>query len=152
MKIEIDQSGKIENTNKPTVIAYSGDKNKSLIIFAGEKQKLQKYFRRIGKPSSFVYIVFAVLIFILIKSEKTIDEIIIDREYAGQEPLIKNYLIQFIKKSDRHFDKKKIYFHQIGKKSPAHDLSVKSFRKKKADIKVKSDDVLKFLTKLKSGV
>ena len=39
MRIEIDQSGKIENTNKPKVIAFTGDKNKSLIIFAGEKQK-----------------------------------------------------------------------------------------------------------------
>ncbi len=52
MRIEIDQSGKIENTNKPKVIAFTGDKNKSLIIFAGEKQKLQKHFRRIGKQSS----------------------------------------------------------------------------------------------------
>ena len=38
MRIEIDQSGKVENTNKPTVIAFSGKKEKFVIIFAGEKQ------------------------------------------------------------------------------------------------------------------
>lgn len=152
MRIEIDQSGKIENTSKPTVVAFSGNKNKSLIIFAGEKQKLQKYFRRIGKPSSFVYITFAILIYMLIKGERSIDEIVIDREYVGQEALIKNYLMQFLKRSGRNFDKRKIYFREIGRKSSAHDCAVESYRVKKADMKVKCLEILGFLTKTKSGV
>jgi len=86
MRIEIDQSGKIENTAKPTVIAFSGKRDKSLIIFAGEKQKLQNHFRKIGK------------------------------------------------------------------KSPAHDYAVRSYRKKKADVKARSQKILEFLSKTKSGV
>ena len=152
MKIEIDQSGKIENTSKPTVIAFSGNKNKSLIIFAGEKQKLQNHFRKIGKPSSFVYMTFAVLICLLIKGERLIDEIVIDREYPGQEVLIKSYLLQFLRKSGKSFDKRKIYFQEIGRKSPAHNYAVRSYRLKKADVKVKSTEILEFLTKTKSGV
>lgn len=153
MKVEIDQSGKIENTGKPTVIAFSdGRKNKSLIMFAGEKQKLQKHFRKIGKPNLFVYMTFAVLICLLIKGERSIDEIIIDREYAGQEALIKSYLMQFLKKSGRNFDKRRIYFREIGKKSPAHDCAVESYRLKKAVIKIRCIEVLEFLSKTKSGV
>lgn len=152
MKIEIDQSGKIENTGKPTVIAFSSKKDKSLIIFAGEKQKLQNHFRKIDKPSSFVYMTFAILICLLIKGERLIDEIVIDREYPGQEVLIKSYLIQFLRKSGRTFDKSKIYFQEIGRKSPAHDYAVRSYRRKSADMKVKSTEILDFLVKTKSGV
>lgn len=147
MRIEIDQSGKIENTSRPTVIAFSGKKEKSLIIFAGEKQKLQKHFRRIGKPSSFVYMTFAALIYLLIKGERSIDEIVIDREYAGQEALIKSYLMQFLKRSGRNFDKKRIYFHEIGRYSPAHLCAIKSFQNKKADKKITATEILEFLSK-----
>jgi len=63
MKIEIDQSGKIEDTSKNTIIAFSNGKFKSIFISAREKRELQKFFRRIGKPRIFVYRVFAILIF-----------------------------------------------------------------------------------------
>lgn len=152
MRIEIDQSGKIENTAKPTIIAFSGKKEKSLIIFTGEKRKLQNHFRKIGKPNSFVYVTFAVLIYLLIKGERSIDEIVIDREYAGQEALIKSYLMQFLKRSGRNFDKRKIYFREIGRKSPAHDCAVKAYRAKKAGVRVKCIEILEFLAKTKSGV
>ena len=63
MRIEIDQSGKIENTNKNTIIAFSNNKFKSIFISAKDKREIQKFFRRIGKPRIFVYKTFAILIF-----------------------------------------------------------------------------------------
>ena len=54
MRIEIDQSGKIENTNKNTIIAFSNNKFKSIFISAKDKREIQKFFRRIGKPRIFV--------------------------------------------------------------------------------------------------
>ena len=60
MKIEIDQSGKIENTNKNTIIAFSDSKFKSIFISAKEKREIQKFFRRIGKPKIFIYKVFEI--------------------------------------------------------------------------------------------
>ena len=152
MKIEIDQSGKIENTHKPTVIGFSNTKNKTIIIFATEKQKLLRYFRKIGKQKVFIYIVFATLICLLLKNEKNIDQIIIDKEYPGQEALIKNYLLSFFRKTGRDIDKGSISFRQIGKKSKAHQIVYQSYQHKRSDAKVTAKDVLKYFVKLKSGV
>ncbi|MCG2700747.1 hypothetical protein L6267_01100 [Candidatus Parcubacteria bacterium] len=66
MKIEIDQSGKIENTGKDTIIAFSNGSFGSISISAKDKREIQRIFRKIGKPRVFVYRVFAVLIFLLI--------------------------------------------------------------------------------------
>lgn len=48
--LEIDQSGKVEDTNKLTVVAFSNGKIKSLQISAREKQKLVKAMRGIDHP------------------------------------------------------------------------------------------------------
>ena len=45
MKIEIDQSGKIEQTSIITVVGYSNDSKDTISITATEKGKLQKWFR-----------------------------------------------------------------------------------------------------------
>ena len=94
MNIEIDQSGKVENTSKNTIIAFSNDIFGSIFITAKDKREIQKIFRKIGKSRIFVYRLFSILIFLLIKDHlKRIDQIIIDEEYPGKENLIKNYLI-----------------------------------------------------------
>lgn len=152
MKIEIDQSGKLEDTHKPTVISFSGEKDKTLIIFSTEKQKTQKYFRKINKPTVYVYVTFAILICLLLKNERSIGEIVIDREYPGKEPDIKNYLLQFLRKSGREMDKRDISFHELGKEAKAHKIAISSYRKKRANLKIKFGDILNFLAKIKSGV
>ena len=68
MIIEIDQSGKIENTSKNTVIAFSNEIFGSILVKAKDKREIQKIFRKIGKPRIFVYRLFAILIFLLIKN------------------------------------------------------------------------------------
>jgi len=149
MKIEIDQSGKIENTNKNTIIAFSDGKFKSIFISAKEKREIQKFFRRIGKPKIFIYKVFAILVFLLIKSEvKEIDAIIIDEEYPGKNSLIKNFLLQEIRKIKPDFDRGNIIFQKIGKKSRAHFLAYGiAVGKKKADIEVGAREILRMVVK-----
>lgn len=150
MKIEIDQSGKIESTNKSTVIGFSNGKNKTIIIFSKEKQKLQKYFRQIKKPRVFIYAVFATLIIFLLKKERDLGQIIIDVEYPGQEALIKNYLLSFSDK--KSLNRRLIIFKTIGKSSRVHEIVNHAYKKKQADEKILAEDVIRFLRKQKSGV
>lgn len=129
MKIEIDQSGKIENTNRLTIIAYSNSKHKSIMITAKDKKSIQSIFRKIGQPK-----LFAAAIFILIKNDlQKINQIIIDREYTGYENLIKNFICEIAERNGKKIEKEIIHIQSIGKKSKAHELSINAYRKKKAN-------------------
>jgi len=66
--VQIDQSGKVEDTNKLTIVALANGKLKSLKISAVEKQKLVKTMRILDYPKkAFIYKIFAGLVFLLIK-------------------------------------------------------------------------------------
>jgi len=120
MKIEIDQSGKIEDTSKHTFLAFSNGEHFILKISAAEKRKLQRYFRKIGKAKLFIFLTFTALVIILLKNLKSKNnQITIDIEYPGRSPQIKN----FIKIYYPDFPIEDINFHQIGKKSKAHYLA-----------------------------
>jgi len=149
MIIEIDQSGKVENTSKDTVIGYSNNRYGSIIIKAKEKRAVQKVFRSINKRRVFVYRVFLILIFLLIKKDlKKIDMVIIDREYPGKSNLIKHYLLQEIRKIHPAFSKESIMFKEIGKRSKAHYVAYGvAAGKKEADISCSAKDILKFIIK-----
>lgn len=132
MKIYIDQSNKIEQTKKHTVVAFANSKQKAILIEAKEKRKLENIFRQGVKPYIFRYKTLAILIYLLIKDDLSkIDCIIIDTEYTGKEPLIKDFLIQIIrKKTNAKITKDDIYFSLIGKKNKAHEKAINVFRKK----------------------
>jgi len=149
MNIEIDQSGKIENTSKNTIVGFSNSVSKSIIIYAKDKKKLQELFREAGKHRIFVYRVFAILIFILIKDYlNKIKEIVIDEEYPGKFNLIKNYLYREITLIDPDFSIERIVFKRIGKKSRAHYVAYgTAIGKRKADKTVNAKDILKIVVK-----
>ena len=136
MRIEIDQSGKIEKTNKITVVAYSNNKSGSILISGKDKQKIQSFYRKKGQPKIFRYKLFALLIFVLIKNFiKSSDSIIIDREYLGYEKLIKNFLLEIAQKKGLKLNKENIKFHLIGKKSRAHAKAFSAFKTRMTDIR-----------------
>jgi len=151
MKIEIDQSGKLENTHISTAVGYSNSRTKSIIISSREKIKLQKFFREIGKRKMYIYNTFAVLIFLLTKSEKSIESMTIDTEYPGQDSLIKNYLLNYYKSIKKDINKYQINFQRVGKSSNAHSVANSSFKKKKAIIKASADDIIRLIKK-RSGI
>ena len=123
MVTEVDQSGKLEKTNVPTVIGFSNGKSKTLIISATDKLELKQHFRTLGRRRAYVYKCFAAIIFLLIGGEKSLDLVIIDTEYPGQEPLIKNHLLNFFKSDGNDVvDKHSIIFKRIGKASSAHKV------------------------------
>jgi len=111
MKIQIDQSNKIEQTNKDSVIGFSNNIFGSVLMRAKDKREVEKIFKRTGKSKIFIYKLFAILIFILIKEHlKKIDEIAIDTEYPGKDNLIKSFLMREIEKVRPDFFPRKLYF------------------------------------------
>ena len=144
MRIEIDQSGRIEYTSKPTVVAFANSKTYSIIFLSRDKKYLQKIFRKAGTPNMFVYKTFAILIFLLVKNfTKSIDQIIIDHEYLGYDKLIKQFLLDLLRRHKKNFDSHDITFRHIGKKSFAHQIAIEAYRAKRADRKITIKDVLK---------
>lgn len=149
MTIEVDQSGKIENTSQDTIIAFSNDQLGSIVIRAKDKREIQRIFREIGKPRIFVYRLLSILIFLLIKNHlKNINQIIIDEEYPGHSALIKSFLLQEIRKTRLNFSARNISFNKIGKSSEAHNLAYLVYKnRREPDIEVGYKEILKFILK-----
>lgn len=144
---EVDMSGKIEETNKPTVVALAGKMSYSLYISATEKQKLLKVIRarqpKWSRTKINVYI-FAALLFFLLKDHiEKIDLVTIDLEYQGHDGVIKNRLISSCKKVGIWIEKEKIAFASITKKSPAHHLAYSVFKGARLpNVTISSEQVL----------
>lgn len=72
--------------------------------------------------------------------------ICIDKEYLGQEAIIKSFLLKDIRTYEVNFSKYRIEFLCIGKKSQAHYIAYNTaIGKRKADIEVKAKDTIKVI-------
>lgn len=128
MRVEIDQSGKIERTNKDTVLCLSNDFWDTVIIKAKTKRYLQEFFRRRGQIRNFVLLTFCSGLAALLRRNNNLNQIIVDREYTGKDSIIKNIVLEML-----GFDRKpEIHFALIGKSAKAHDLATKVTHKKEA--------------------
>lgn len=144
MAYQIDQSGKIEQTSKMTVIAISNSKQASIILKAKDKRDLQDIYRQAGKPKVFSLQVFSALTYLLLEKAKIETGIIyVDKEYPGHEDIIKSYINQLIKKRDKiNLAPENIRFCLVGKTSNVHLYGYKKFKQKKADFKATKEEVL----------
>ncbi len=124
MMYQIDQSGKIEQTNKDTIIALSNNKQYSVLLPKKTKRLLQEYFRNQNRPRMFVYDTFSALISIILLKVKPISPVYIDREYFKNEPLIKARILELMNKFNTKYIPD-IEFMLVGKSSPAHLLAAK---------------------------
>lgn len=130
MCIEIDQSGKIENTRVPTVLAFSNHTAYAIFIPATAKRTCVHFLRsRYRQPTSLYFRIFAAGLFFLIKEcVKQLDDVLIDTEYQGKESLIKALLLSHLERhrlDSAHLD---IHFGYVGKRSPAHEVAIATFR------------------------
>ncbi len=145
MKIEIDQSGKIEQTELDTVIALSNKIKYTLILRRRSKRTLQSFFRQKGQPRVFIYRTFAALIAIVLSKVKSDTKIIIDSEYLSHKGILKEQIKHYMKsitgKTVGNFD-----FGFVGKNSNAHKLAGKvANRIIKADKIVSIEEVFKII-------
>jgi len=128
--VEIDQSGKMENLTRDTVLALSNDVQRTIRIPAAVKQKMVAQLRREGKSKlRAVLRLFVAGLFLLIWEElKQIDQIVIDTEYTGYEADIRGMLLHRIQRVELTFEKERLVFRRVGKKSPAHRLALATYR------------------------
>lgn len=119
MKIEIDQSGKVEDTSKITVLGNSIGNN--VWITQNDKRFNQHVFRKMGKPQMYMIRLFAALASVLISHSLNGDHTyIIDVEYPGRDAEIKAFIVIYLEKMGLKIDAQRISFSAIGKKSKAH--------------------------------
>jgi len=128
MAYEIDQSGKIEQTNKDTVIAYSNNRQYAIIIHRRVKRKIQEAFRLHGFTSLFIYYLFSVGVYFLIEHLARVSDITIDTEYTNKDKIIKGFLHNFLKKNRKPAHN--IRFARIGNRPKAHYAAKDVFDKK----------------------
>lgn len=150
MKIEIDQSGKVEKTNQDTILAFSNGKSSAIKITGKTKRKLQEFFRKIGEPKLFMIDTFCILIFLVIRDNiKEIDSIEIDKEYSGKEKYILSTLNTIFQ--NKSINQPEISFINIGKKSKAHQKAIKVYRKESQPDKVITlKEIIKIVSDIKN--
>ena len=150
MRIEIDQSGKVEETNKTTVIAFSNHIDKAISIPARVKRECIEHLRR-GKRNrhTFIFQIFAAGIFCLIEEHiQRLENIVIDTEYPGHDADIKGMLLNAIRRIRPDFAKQNIHFQQVGKKSGCHFKAHGVFTgKQKAAQNLSFEDIMRVLNK-----
>lgn len=134
-KYQIDQSGKIEDTAKPTVIGYSDGSQRAVIVPAKVKRQLQEEFRSLGLTKLFIYHVFAVGLYFLIKDFRQKQQIVIDLEYPEKDKIIRDMLTRLSYSHGK--PEHDISFSRIGNRPKAHYAAKDVFDgKKNADYKV----------------
>lgn len=124
MKYEVDQSGRIEETNRHTIVAIANeDYSYTVKIDSRIKRSIQRKFQKIGKPKMFAIYGFTSGLIILLKKSKIKNSvIIIDIEYDGYNEIIRRELN---KNSNQDLE---FRFSNIGKKSPAHKIAYSVFK------------------------
>lgn len=146
MKFEIDQSGRIEETNRPTIISVANKEYSYTVkIDSKIKRLIQKKFQIIGKPKMFGVYGFASGVIILVKSSKIKNSVIvIDIEYDGYNKILKEIFTKYLDKSLEY------RFLNIGKSSPAHKSAYSTFKKNtKANYIVKLEELEKLMLNMK---
>ena len=148
MKIEVDQSGKIEQLDTPTVIACANGISLAIIIKASEKRLLFTQLRTsIVIKADRQAVIFAVLVFLLLRNLKKMpSSIILDEEYTGKNVIVCKTLEKLLMRQFKGRWQGVIRVQQIGKHSPAHvkarELHRKA-RKHKEVLKVTARDILR---------
>ncbi len=128
MKYQIDQSGKIEQMSKDSVIAYSNNSKAAILIPRKLKRRLQEVFRLHGFTSLFIYYSFSVGIYYLIEKFKQPEDITVDTEYPGKDKIISQFINKLLEKNKK--PKHYIQFSRIGNRPPAHYVAKDVFNKK----------------------
>ena len=145
MKIELDQSGKIEHLNSDTCIACSNEDNYCVVIPKQIKQTI--HYNHKNRVKQIKLKLFCIGIYYCIsKFLNRKPTIILDNEYEGNESIVKYLLLEILRNQNILFDKRLIQVSRIGKISNAHVLAITTQRGElDPNIKLSENDITKVL-------
>ena len=148
MRVEVDQSGKVEDTRVNTVLAFSDGISRSILIPAKVKRECVELVRDDRHKTKTLYLrIFCAGLFLLLKDDlPKIEQITIDVEYLGREHDIKALFLRLVWKTHPTFDPDNIQFALVGKDSLAHIKAYSTFTGlEDADRKLGFEDLREFL-------
>ncbi len=127
---EVDQSIKINDLARDTVLAIANGISFAIVIPSNVKRAVMRHLREKGKSQTAATIyAFSVGLYLLLRNVvRAIDQAYIDVEYTGWESAIKNIVVALLRRDDPSFDPSPIIFRHIGKKSSAHHLAIEIAR------------------------
>ncbi|MEZ4708457.1 MAG: hypothetical protein R3A44_14700 [Caldilineaceae bacterium] len=142
MHVEVDQSGKIGQTNVDTVLAFSNGVHFSVLIPRRVKQECARRLRTTGLSAEAIYMrLFATGLYILLKEHiGKVDRVLIDTEYFGKEASIKEHLYNLFRRSNIQVFRHQVVFGYIGKESSAHKVALDTYRRIRSANRILSAD------------
>lgn len=143
--VEVDQSGKVEDTSLHTFISLSNGIRYTIKMPKNVKRDCILLFRKLGKTGKTFYLQLfsAGLCLLLVKHAKKFSSITIDEEYVSKSKTVKEYLINYLTKKNVSISPGIFSFQHIGKKSNAHILAISCTRgSRKEDTTVSLDQLL----------
>lgn len=150
MRVEVDQSGKVNETNRPTAIALANGMRFSIRISARDKRAIVAELRRRypeWQDSHMYMMMFATLLYFLLREHITrLSFVIIDTEFSGKQnnDSIKAHVMNLCRRAGLKVYKDQITFARVTKKSPSHTLAWRVFKGfENPDRTITARDVLK---------
>ena len=154
MKVEIDQSGKLEQLDTLTVIGFANGKTDAVVLSVSTKRSLIAHLRKSLIPQKDILpVLFGVVIFMLIESLAKNIVVVIDEEYTGKDQVVRETLEKLLRNKFGTKWTGSIRFQRVGKQSPAHKLVWGLHRQKykKGLRKLPAKEILKYFSSKKAG-
>jgi hypothetical protein len=138
--IQVDQSGKVEDTAQDTILALANGITFTIRIPSTVKRECITTLRRSGITGKTMYNqLFATGLFFLLKDKiQELDKVIIDIEYIGREAQIKEHLVQLLRRAHGIVESQRIQFGYIGEHTAADEIARQTLHKKR-----KPDEVIR---------
>jgi hypothetical protein len=132
MQADVDMSGRIEETNRPTALALANGVSVSIWISAKDKREAIAALRKLRpeRERKFIHVLlFSHVLYLLVRGHiEKLNLIKVDEEYPGYEPVIKNRVLSLCRNEGLKVEADQIAFTRVGKKSPAHTLAYGVFK------------------------
>jgi len=130
MHIEVDQSGKVEDTQVDTVLAFSNGMSYAILIPAKVKRVVTRRLRAQGRTRRGVTVLlFSACLFLLLRDYlEQIEQVTIDIEYPGKDADIKGNFLYHVYRHGLMLYKDQIAFRQVGEGSSAHKRALAIYR------------------------